>query len=96
MTAKSRGIGLAAADWVAAHDVAAIGADNAAVEVMPFDRGVLVGVHIELLVKRGITFVEHLAVAQMARDGGHEGLFVVGALPVVGASGSPVNPIVIG
>jgi hypothetical protein len=58
MTAESRGIGLAAADWVAAHDVAAIGADNAGVEVMPFDRGVLVMVHIELLVKRGITFVE--------------------------------------
>jgi kynurenine formamidase len=90
------GVGLAAAEWVAGHDIAAIGADNAAVEVMPFDRGVFLGVHIELLVKRGITFVEHLALTQMAHDGCHEGLFVVGALPVVGASGSPVNPIVIG
>ncbi|MFN8625970.1 MAG: cyclase family protein [Candidatus Binatia bacterium] len=90
------GIGLAAAEWVAAQDIAAIGADNAAVEVLPFDRGIFVGVHIELMVKRGIIFLEHLLLSELARDRCYEGLFVVGALPVVGASGSPVNPVVIG
>ena len=90
------GIGFAAAAWVADRDVAAIGCDNAAVEIMPFDRGVFLGVHIELMVKRGITFVEHLVLSDLARDRCYEGLFVVGALPVVGASGSPVNPVVIG
>jgi kynurenine formamidase len=90
------GIGYAVAEWAAARDIVAVGADNAAVEVMPFDRGVFLGVHIELLVRRGITFLEHLALTPMARDQCYEGLFVVGALPVVGASGSPVNPIVIG
>jgi kynurenine formamidase len=90
------GIGLAAAEWVAGHDIAAIGADNAAVEVLPFDGGVFVSVHIELMVKRGITFLEHLMLSELARDRCYEGLFVVGALPVVGASGSPVNPVVIG
>jgi len=90
------GIGLAAGEWAAGHDIAAIGADNAAVEVMPFDDGVFLGVHIELMVKRGITFLEHLLLSPLARDRCYEGLFVVGALPVVGASGSPVNPVVIG
>ena len=63
---------------------------------MPFDRGIFLAVHIELMVKRGITFLEHLLLAELARDRCFEGLFVVGALPVVGASGSPVNPVVIG
>ena len=52
--------------------------------------------HIELLVKRGVTLMEHLALSQLAADGCHEFLFTVGALPVTGAAGSPINPIAIG
>ena len=78
------------------HDVAAVGADNAAIEVIPFDRGVFLNVHIELLVKGGITLMEHLRLAEMADDRCYESLFTVGPLLVTGATGSPINPIAIG
>ena len=51
--------------------------------------------HVELLVKRGIHLVEHLMLKEMADDECYECLFVVAPLPVVGAAGSPVNPIAI-
>jgi len=52
--------------------------------------------HVELLVKRGIHLVGHLMLEEMADDECWECLFVVALLPVVGAAGSPVNPIAIG
>lgn len=90
------GIGLSAVDFVADHDLAAVGADNAAVECIPFDGDRFLAVHIELLVKRGVTLVEHLVLEDMAADRCHEALLVVAPLLVTGASGSPVNPIAIG
>ena len=78
------------------HDITVIGCDNSAVEVLgrPGD-GFLAG-HVELLVKRGIHLVEHLMLKAMADDQCYECLFMVAPLPVVGAAGSPVNPIAIG
>jgi kynurenine formamidase len=90
------GLGMDAASFVVDHDVAAVGADNAAIEVIPFDDNVFLAVHIELLVKRGVTLMEHLKLSELAADGCHEFLFVVGALPVTGAAGSPINPVAIG
>ena len=90
------GLGYDAVPFVRDHDVAVVGSDNAAIECIPFDKGVFLGVHIELLVRLGVTLVEHLVLSEMARDGCHEALFCVGALPVTGATGSPVNPIAIG
>jgi kynurenine formamidase len=90
------GLGLDAAEFAADCDVALVGADNAAVEVLPFDDEVYLGVHIALLVKRGITFVEHLWLADLAKDRCHRFLLVIGGLPVTGATGSPVNPIALG
>jgi kynurenine formamidase len=90
------GIGLAAARLLAAADVVAVGADNTAVEAMPFDNGDFVTVHIELLVRRGIYLIEHLRLERLVADGCREFVFVVAPLPVVGATASPVNPIAIG
>jgi kynurenine formamidase len=90
------GLGYAALDFVRDHDVAVVGADNPAVEPFPFDRDVFLGMHIELLVKLGVTMVEMLWLADLSADRCHEGLFALGALPVTGATGSPVNPIAIG
>jgi kynurenine formamidase len=81
--------------FVRDHDLAAVGADNGAVECIPFDGQFLV-VHIELLVKSGVTLLEHLRLSPMAADGCHEALLVVAPLLVTGATGSPVNPIAIG
>jgi kynurenine formamidase len=89
------GLGLDACEFVRDHDVAAVGADNSAVEAIPFDHDVFLGVHIELLVKSGIPLVEHLVLTELARDGVRECLFVTAPLVVTGGMGSPVNPIAI-
>jgi kynurenine formamidase len=89
------GLGLSCVDYLRDHDVAAVGADNAAIEVIPFD-GMFLAVHVELLVKLGMSLVEHLVLTPMAKDGCHEALFVAAPLLVTGGSGSPINPIAIG
>jgi kynurenine formamidase len=96
MSFEQPGLGLDAARWLAERDIVAVGADNSAVEAMPFDGGVYLTVHIELLVKRGIHLIEHLRLGDLARDHCHEFLFTVGPLLVTGATASPVNPIAIG
>jgi kynurenine formamidase len=90
------GIGLDACRTIAELDVAAVGCDNSAVEAIPFDEDRFLGVHIELLVKLGLPLIEHLMLAEMAADRCYEALFVAAPLPVVGGTGSPVNPIAIG
>lgn len=89
------GIGVEVARALAAADVTLVGADNTAVEAMPFDNDEFVTVHIELLVKRGIYLLEHLQLDRLAADGRHEFLFAVAPLPFVGATASPVNPFAI-
>jgi kynurenine formamidase len=96
VTGAEAGLGLDAVTFVRDHDVAVVGADNCAIECIPFDDNVFLGVHIELLVKLGVTLVEHLWLAELAADRCYEGFFALGALPVPGATGSPVNPVVIG
>ena len=88
------GIGLDACRLIAELDIAAVGADNSAIEAMPFD-GEFLAVHIELLVRQGVPLVEHLVLDKMALDRAYESLLVVAPLPVTGACGSPVNPIAI-
>jgi kynurenine formamidase len=88
------GLGASTADYLATRDVAAVGCDNAAVEVIPFD-GEFLALHIELLVKRGLTLLEHLVLTPLATDGVRECLLVVAPLLVTGGTGSPINPIAI-
>jgi kynurenine formamidase len=90
------GIGLDACRTLAELDIAAVGSDNSAVEAIPFDENRFLGVHIELLVKLGMPLMEHLMLAEMAADRCYESLLVVAPLPVVGGTGSPLNPIAIG
>jgi kynurenine formamidase len=90
------GLGVDAASFVDDHEIAAVGADNTAIECIPFDDNVFLAVHIELLVKRGVTLMEHLKLSELAADGCHEFFLSVGALPVTGAAGSPINPVAIG
>lgn len=89
------GIGLDAVELIAERDVAAVGSDNSAVEPVPFDQDVFLGVHMELLINLGVPLFEHLDLGRLAADGVHECLFVAGPLNVPGASGSPVNPLAI-
>jgi kynurenine formamidase len=93
---RQPGLGLDTVAFIDDHDIAAVGADNAAVEKMPFDRDVFIGVHVELLVKRGVTLMEHLFLGELSQDGCTEFFLSVGALKVAGAAGSPINPVAIG
>ena len=95
LTYEQPGLGVDAAAWLGEQDVIAVGADNTAVEAMPFDGGGFMPVHVELLVRRGIYLLEHLVLEPLARDGVQEFLFVAAPLSITGASGSPVNPVAI-
>lgn len=90
------GIGLDAGAWLVAKDVAAVGSDNAAVEAIPFDSLDFLSVHKLLLVRHGIYMLEFLDLSGPARDECWEGLLSVGPLKVTGATGSPINPILVG
>lgn len=89
------GIGLDACRLIVSLDLAAVGADNSAVEAMPFDNDEFLSVHIELLVKRGLPLLEHLVLDEMAADKAYETFLVVAPLPITGGTGSPINPIAI-
>jgi len=90
------GIGADAARWLVNKDVVAVGSDNAALEVIPFDDDDFLCVHKILLVHSGIYIMEFLNLTEMAQDRCYEGLITVAPLKITGATGSPVNPIVIG
>lgn len=93
MLMNQPGLGLNACELIRDLDIVAVGADNSAVEAIPFDQGRLLGVHVELLVKLGVYLLEHLVLDELAADKIYESLLVVAPLSVVGATGSPVNPI---
>ena len=93
---EQAGIDKSAAEWLAAKDIVAVGCDNAAVEVIPFDGNDFLGVHKILLVDRGIYMLEFLDFGAMAADRCYEGFMTVSPLKVTGATGSPINPVVIG
>jgi len=89
------GIGSAAAKYLAERDVVAIGGDNTSLEAYPFENGRFLGVHQDLLVGYGTYIVEHLSLADLAKDGHHSFLFVVAPLRITGATGSPVNVVAV-
>ncbi|TQL45023.1 kynurenine formamidase [Homoserinimonas aerilata] len=90
------GIGVAAAEWIAAHGPLAVGADTMAVEHIPAGQGHgNLPVHSLLLVGRGIYIIENLDLEQLSADGSAEFLFVLAPLPIVGGTGSPVRPLAI-
>jgi kynurenine formamidase len=88
------GIDLTAAEWLADHGIAAIGADNMTVEVEPRDPKDL-PVHGFCLVERGVYLIENLQLEGLARANVLEGLLVCAPLKIVGATGSPLRPVAI-
>jgi len=84
------------ADWIAAQDFAIVGADNVAVEGFPSsDPDCQVPLHVALLRDRGVYFSELLRLDELAATGRSSFMFVLSPLPLVGAVGSPVNPVAV-
>ncbi|HYC21508.1 MAG TPA: cyclase family protein [Candidatus Bathyarchaeia archaeon] len=93
------GLSVACAEWLATRQVAAVAADNFAVEVYPGEIDTIIPLHMLLLRDAGIVMgelfdLEELA-ADCARDGIYEFLFVAPVLPITGAVGTPINPLAI-
>lgn len=89
------GIDLAAAHWLVERDIAMVGADNFAVEVLPFAPGTVFPVHQCLIRDHGVPLLEGLMLDPLVASGRQEFLFVAAALPIVGATGSPLAPVAV-
>ena len=88
------GIDVAAAHWLTAQGVVAIGCDNMAVEVLPNpDRTLSMPVHQHALAEAGVHLIENLALDELARDGLHSFCFILLATKFRGATGAPVRPV---
>ncbi len=90
------GVGEAGAQWLAARDVHAAGADSIAFERLAPGAGhALLPAHRVLLVEAGVYIIETLDLESLAAAGATEFLFVLSPLRLVGATGSPVRPIAV-
>jgi kynurenine formamidase len=89
------GIDAEAALMLAEAGVAMVGADNFAVEVLPFASGTVFPVHQRLIRDFGIPLLEGLVLRPLAEAGGRVFLFMAAPLPVKGGTGSPINPIAV-
>lgn len=91
------GMGLETMPWVHEHGIAAVAADNWALEVLPSGTEIMLPVHAVAIVYMGLLLGELFALDELAvdceRDGVFEMLLVAQPLPFTGAVGSPVNPI---
>jgi kynurenine formamidase len=83
-------------EWLGAHDISVVGADNIAVEVGPSTvKGSAMPLHLAAIRDRGIFFLELLDLDELAASGAVECLLVVAPLNIVGGVGSPVAPIAV-
>ncbi len=94
------GLGIDCIEWLRARDVAAICADNTAIEVMPCeDPEVFYPVHLLGIRDMGMPFGEMFDLETLAedcaRDGQWDFLFSAPPLKVSGGIGSPINPLAV-
>ena len=90
------GLSDAAGDWVVAKKVLLAGTDNWAVEAIPGPDPKLFGPnHQKFLVEHGIYIMENLKFDALIEARVYEFAFVVGTLPLKGATGSPVRPFAV-
>jgi len=90
------GISAAVADYLAAKEVVAVGADTWAVDVVPPEdpQNPFPG-HVLFLKENGIYILETMNTGPLVRDGAYEFLFVLGQAKVRGAVQMIINPIAI-
>lgn len=95
------GIGHEAVEWIARKDLAALAADTVSVEVLPKedDSPRFLPIHHAALVDLGLTLGEFWDLEKLSvvcrEQGQYEFLLVAPPLHIVGAVGSPINPVAI-
>ncbi|HTX00077.1 MAG TPA: cyclase family protein [Acidimicrobiales bacterium] len=92
------GLSLEAATWLAEHRIAAVAADNYAVEAIPpEDRSAVLALHLVLIRDLGMTLGEMFDLEELAADCAADGrwsfLLCAARLPFSGAAGSPTAPL---
>jgi kynurenine formamidase len=93
---SSPGVGYELAKWLAERDVAAVGADAPATEVLPPEiEGTYLPVHQYLITKSGIRIIDRMKLHELSKDGVYEFLFICSPLPIRGATASPVSPLAV-
>jgi len=89
------GIGMEAAEWLAAQDIVAFGGDTWASEIYPAKDGKEFPVNQFMLAKKGIYNLELIDSRALVRDQVHEFLFVLGQPLYRGSTQVNVNPVAI-
>jgi kynurenine formamidase len=90
------GIGVKAAEWLAAKDPMLLGSDNWPVEVAPNpDKQLSLPVHQIALVVNGIHLLENMKLDDLAAKQVYEFAFIMQPLKMQGASGSTVAPVAV-
>jgi kynurenine formamidase len=81
--------------WLKKHDVAAVGTDNLAVEVLESIPPEDLPIHRIGIRDLGLYLMELLDLNELAADRAYESFVVIAPLIISGGAGSPVNPIAI-
>jgi len=94
------GLSVRTVEWLAEREIAAVGSDNFAIEVLPGEvEGEYLPFHMIALRDMGMPLAEILDLEEWAsacaRDHRYSGLFVGAPLPFTQAVGSPVNPLLL-
>lgn len=89
------GLDVEAALFLADAGASLVGADNYAIEVLPFPEGTVFPVHKRLIRDYGVLLLEGLVLKPLAEAGATEFLFIAAALPIVGATASPLTPVAV-
>src|SRR5207249_11704513 len=92
------GVGKSGTLWAAERGVVAVGSDNMGWDVLDErdpELGITLFAHYYLLPQKGIYIIEHLNLEELARDRQYEFAFIGIPLKFVGATGSPLRPLVL-
>jgi kynurenine formamidase len=95
-TSGEPGFGLSACQYLAERKIILTGGDTSANDAQPVSdvmEGAAAPCHTELQTRRGIWNIENLDFEPLLNDGVYEFLFVWAPLKMVGATGSPGNPV---
>jgi kynurenine formamidase len=92
------GFGISACQYMASRDIALTMGDTSANDAQPFGEdgdGYAVPCHTQLQTRRGIWNLENVDTESLVNAGIKEAAFIWAPLKIIGATGSPGNPIVI-
>ena len=90
------GLGKEGAQYLADKGVVAVGADQWAVEAIPFEKDVGVfEIHQILLARNGVYILENMNTAPLVKDKAWEFMFVLGAARITGSVQAIINPVAI-